>query len=135
MAINFLISFPLLSARGSTAHLLNSMYDKDEKSRAKKPTKCSCLNGWVCEDHPNQPWGHRGCQAAGELCTNPQCNKDPDSIFLSVDCQLQPGRTKPPVRKTMLSSRSHSSYPLRRNTPNYKYGDKSGLKERGETKG
>jgi hypothetical protein len=21
---------------------------------------CLCNNGWVCEDHPDQPWGHRG---------------------------------------------------------------------------
>src|SRR4030095_1734449 len=64
---------------------------KVRKHRAKKPTKC-CLKGWVCEDHPNQPWNHRGCKAAGELCKNPQCNKDPDSIFLSADCRVQPGR-------------------------------------------
>ena len=72
---------------------------KTKKHRAKKPTKCSCLKGWVCEDHPNQPWGHRGCQAAGELCTNPQCNKDPDSIFLSIDCQFQPGRRNRQLEK------------------------------------
>jgi hypothetical protein len=24
--------------------------------------------------------GHEGCGAAGELCTNPQCDKDPDSV-------------------------------------------------------
>src|SRR5438445_5638927 len=28
--------------------------------------------------------GHKGSGAAGELCKNPKCNKDPDSIFLFV---------------------------------------------------
>src|SRR4029434_722665 len=59
---------------------------KVRKRGAKKPAKCPCLKGWVCEDHPNQPWGHDGCEAAGELCKNPRCDKDPDSIFLSVHC-------------------------------------------------
>ena len=75
---------------------------KAKNHRAKKPTKCPCFKGWVCEDHPNQPWGHKGCEASGELCRNPQCHKDPDSIFLSVHCQVQPGRRKPAVRKTSL---------------------------------
>jgi ElaB/YqjD/DUF883 family membrane-anchored ribosome-binding protein len=26
------------------------------------------------------------------LCKDPQCNKDPDTIFRSVHCQVQPGR-------------------------------------------
>jgi len=26
---------------------------KAKKHRTKKPTKCPCLKGWVCEDHPN----------------------------------------------------------------------------------
>ena len=42
------------------------------------------LYWWVCEDHLDQPWGHQGCEAAGELCTNAQCDKDADSIFDSV---------------------------------------------------
>ena len=84
-----------LSPRNST---------KKKKTRAKNLTKCPCLKGWVCEDHPSQPWGHRGCGAAGELCKNPQCDKDPDSIFLSVHCRVQPGRRKPPVRKTSLNA-------------------------------
>jgi hypothetical protein len=80
------------------------MATKKKKTRSKKPTKCPCLNGWVCEDHPNKPWNHKGCGAAGELCKNPQCKKDPDSIFLSIDCEVQPGRRKPPVRKTSLNA-------------------------------
>jgi hypothetical protein len=40
----------------------------------------------------------------GELCRNPRCDKDPDSIFLSIDCEVQPARRKPPVRKTSLNA-------------------------------
>jgi hypothetical protein len=58
------------------------MTAKRKKTRTKKPTKCPCLKGWICEDHPNQPWKHRGCEAAGELCKNSQCDKDPDSVFV-----------------------------------------------------
>src|SRR4029453_1555763 len=65
-----------------------------------KPAVCSCYRGWVCEDHPDQPWEHDGCGAAGELCKNPNCNKDPDSVFVSIHCRIQPGRGKPPIRKT-----------------------------------
>ena len=38
-------------------------------------TVCLCISGWICEDHPDQPYGHEGCGAAGELCTNPECDK------------------------------------------------------------
>lgn len=74
---------------------------------AKVETECSCNNGWVCEDHPDQQWGHDGCGAAGELCTNPQCDKDADSIFLTFHCRVQPGR-KPPIRKAVLPNPSDS---------------------------
>jgi hypothetical protein len=37
--------------------------------------------------------------AAGDLC-KPQCDKDPDSAFILG----QPGRRKPPVRKTSLNA-------------------------------
>jgi hypothetical protein len=56
------------------------------------------------KDHPNKPWGHKGCEAAGKLCKNPQCDKDEDSIFLTVQRRVQPGRRKPAVRKTSLSA-------------------------------
>jgi hypothetical protein len=34
---------------------------------------CPCADGWVCEDHPDQPPQHDGCGAAGMLCHNPDC--------------------------------------------------------------
>jgi hypothetical protein len=57
---------------------------------AKFETECSCNNGWVCEEHPDQPWEHDGCGAAGELCKNPECDKDADSIFLTVHVECSP---------------------------------------------
>jgi hypothetical protein len=41
--------------------------------RKNKEPKCGCFYGWVCEDHPDKPWGHKGCGAAADLCKNPQC--------------------------------------------------------------
>lgn len=43
-----------------------------------------------------------------EACTKPKCDKDPDSVFLPFHCQVQPGKRKPPVRKTTLPSKSGS---------------------------
>jgi hypothetical protein len=34
---------------------------------------CHCDRGWVCEDHPDRPKGHDGCDGAGSQCPNPQC--------------------------------------------------------------
>jgi hypothetical protein len=28
-------------------------------------TVCLCHNGWICEDHPDRPRGHDGCDAVG----------------------------------------------------------------------
>src|SRR5262245_47334799 len=43
--------------------------------RKNKEPKCWCFYGWVCENHPNQPWAHKGCGAAADPCKNPQCAK------------------------------------------------------------
>jgi hypothetical protein len=32
---------------------------------------CHCVEGWICEAHPDQRWSHEDC-AAGEPC--PACN-------------------------------------------------------------
>jgi hypothetical protein len=58
----------------------------------------SVLYGWVCEVHPKQPWKYNGCDAAGDFCKNPKCDKDPDSVFVLG----QAGKRKPPVRKISL---------------------------------
>jgi hypothetical protein len=26
--------------------------------------RCPCYKGWVCEDHPDQAWGHSGCRGS-----------------------------------------------------------------------
>src|SRR5262245_21487389 len=72
--------------------------------------RCSCLDLacfftdsilCVCKIpcHADKPWGHKGCSAAEDLCKNPQCNKDPDFLFLSVHCQVQPGRKNRQFKK------------------------------------
>ena len=32
-----------------------------------------CNEGWICEDHPDQPMGHQHCGGAGMPCQNPAC--------------------------------------------------------------
>jgi hypothetical protein len=32
-----------------------------------------CADGWICEDHPDQPMGHVHCGGAGMPCQNPAC--------------------------------------------------------------
>lgn len=27
-----------------------------------------CIDGWVCEEHPEQGWPHAGCEGAGMPC-------------------------------------------------------------------
>jgi hypothetical protein len=49
--------------RDSVKELIGRM--KVRKHRPKKPIKCPCLKGWVCEDHPNQPWGIEVAQLPG----------------------------------------------------------------------
>ncbi len=59
--------------------------------------------GWVCEVHPDKPFNHEGCGGAGGICTNPNCDKDPDSVFAYIHCRVV-GRRKPPVRNTLLNA-------------------------------
>src|SRR5215470_2180381 len=65
-------------------------------------SRCICWFGYVCEDHPNKPWEHNDCHAAGDPCPRPDCpyKDNSDAIFATVHCQVQPGKKKPPVRKT-----------------------------------
>jgi ElaB/YqjD/DUF883 family membrane-anchored ribosome-binding protein len=39
------------------------------------------------------------------LCKNPQCDRDPDSIFRSVDCQVQPEEENQQLVNLPLTSR------------------------------
>jgi hypothetical protein len=36
--------------------------------------QCPCDRGLVCEDHPDRPDGHDGCQGAGMRCPNVECH-------------------------------------------------------------
>jgi len=29
--------------------------------------------GWICEEHPTDVYGHGGCHGAGVPCQNPEC--------------------------------------------------------------
>jgi len=46
--------------------------------------RCICNHGWVCEDHPDQPWDHDDCGAPRAVQKTPDCNKNPDLIFALV---------------------------------------------------
>lgn len=43
------------------------------KAEQPPPIKCRCDQGWVCEDHPDLPLDHDGCDGAGRRCLNPEC--------------------------------------------------------------
>ena len=32
-----------------------------------------CADGWICEEHPDQPWPHDDCSGPGVPCENPAC--------------------------------------------------------------
>jgi hypothetical protein len=34
---------------------------------------CHCLEGWVCETHPEQPYPHDDCAGPGEPCQASGC--------------------------------------------------------------
>jgi len=34
---------------------------------------CRCDEGWLCEEHPDQPVGHDQCRGAGMPCDNKSC--------------------------------------------------------------
>jgi hypothetical protein len=72
-----------------------------KKKTTKKRTKCRCFYGWVCEIHPNQPWKHGSCEAAGDLCKNPQCDKDPDSAFIYWDSPAEENRQSEELHSTL----------------------------------
>jgi hypothetical protein len=43
------------------------MATKKTKRNRTRLIECFCNSGWVCEDHPGQPWNHEGCGGAGDL--------------------------------------------------------------------
>jgi hypothetical protein len=34
---------------------------------------CYCDEGWICEQHPDNPWPHDACGGPGMRCQNPEC--------------------------------------------------------------
>ena len=57
---------------------------RDRQDERKPAPECFCNHGWVCEEHPDKPWDHDNCGGAGQPCKNPDCRKDPDTIFAAV---------------------------------------------------
>jgi hypothetical protein len=52
------------------------------EGKRKKAEVKSLLNALAIVRRPfKSTLGHRGCGAAGELCKNPRCDKDPDSVL------------------------------------------------------
>src|SRR5262245_62339909 len=43
--------------------------------------RCVCFFGVVCEDHPDKPWEHDNCHAAGDPCPRPECPYKDDPGF------------------------------------------------------
>lgn len=44
-----------------------------------------CNEGWVCEKHPEEAWGHGECEAAGAPCIcNPRGRVDWDEVIRRV---------------------------------------------------
>ena len=55
-----------------------------------------CAEGWICEQHPDQPWPHDDCVGPGMPCREPDCpyriNTKPVPTFTRLLC---PHRRKP----------------------------------------
>jgi len=34
---------------------------------------CHCADGWICEEHPDQPWPHGNCTGPEAPCAAPDC--------------------------------------------------------------
>ena len=34
---------------------------------------CHCVEGWICEAHPDRGWPHEDCLGPGMNCRNPDC--------------------------------------------------------------
>jgi hypothetical protein len=51
----------------------SSMRSGSAPAKLRQVRECSCNDGRICEDHPDQPWQHDGCGGAGMLCENPDC--------------------------------------------------------------
>ena len=65
----------------SSSYAVRTMLsDRSEKG-------CHCASGWICEQHPDQPWPHDDCAGRGKQCRNPHCPfwQGPLPAALSMD--------------------------------------------------
>jgi hypothetical protein len=42
----------------------------------RRPDCPKCVDGWICEAHPNHPWPHDQCAGPGMPCDAPGCVED-----------------------------------------------------------
>jgi hypothetical protein len=75
------------------------MATKKKKTRNKKPTKCRCFYGWVCEVHLNL--GNIVAATLQQTFVKILSAIKIPILFLYWG---QPRRRKPPVRKTSLNA-------------------------------
>jgi hypothetical protein len=46
----------------------------DGRVRQQPQMICHCAEGWICEEHPDQPWPHDDCAGPGTRCENTDCS-------------------------------------------------------------
>jgi hypothetical protein len=42
-------------------------------TNVRRPDCRKCVEGWICEAHPEKPWPYRGCAGPGKPCDAPDC--------------------------------------------------------------
>jgi hypothetical protein len=58
------------------------LWQRRENTEPKKPTKCPCFK-WLGVRRPSKSTlVIEVAEPAGELCRNPSCDKDPDSVYI-----------------------------------------------------
>jgi len=79
--------------------------------RAMTEPDCKLCRGirWVCEEHPDQPWGHDGCRGAGMPC--PLCTTRPAG---RTSHQRRYGASRPPSTGSTAERRGGGGLPSAR---------------------
>jgi hypothetical protein len=62
-----------------------------------KMTYGRCKDGWICEEHPDNPWPHDDCAGPGMQCPNPECRGGKVTRHRrddSTSCSRRPARRR-----------------------------------------
>ena len=46
-----------------------------------------CDEGWLCEEHPDQPYGHEGCEGTAMQCDAPGCKWPKRTGLVGPECK------------------------------------------------